>query len=204
MSKRPHELSRSQARRLPPEAKAERRRKQKLAAAKTYYQRNAAELKARRMQRYYANREAELVASARTRVLRYGCEAGLTTAQWLWLLDYYGRECGYCGLPAADCPGGRLSADHAVPLLHQGAHALGNVVPACPACQSHKNGLQLPDWLSRITLPESYHHGWRDWLDGCKASFYEKLLGQAEAWAEHERERWGELGPPIEMDENAA
>lgn len=204
MKKPARELSRSEARRLTPAAKAARRKAQKLAAAKTYYERHSARIRSQRMQRYYKQREAELIRSHAQRVKRYGCEARLSTEQWLWLLDYYGHECGYCGRPKAECEGQRLSCDCAVPLSHRGSLALGNVVPACSTCQQNKNSLPLPEWLSRITLPDSYHRGWRDWLDGCHGAFYAKLLGQPEAWAEHEQQRWGELGAPINMDEAVA
>jgi hypothetical protein len=49
--------------------------------------------------------------------------------------------CAYCGNRPE-----RLEPDHVVPLSRGGMNSLSNLLPACPACNSDKRAILLPDW----------------------------------------------------------
>lgn len=87
-----------------------------------------------------ARRSKMLMNSKRHRARRAGAKIHtLTSEQWLWLKDIYGHRCAYCGKQSE-----RLTMDHIVPVSKGGNHALSNLVPACPHCNSTKNA-RTPD-----------------------------------------------------------
>jgi 5-methylcytosine-specific restriction endonuclease McrA len=58
-----------------------------------------------------------------------------STAEWLLKLEEFGHKCAYCGTEGAD-----FHRDHLVPLVDGGSNTIGNIVPACPACNLSKGG----------------------------------------------------------------
>lgn len=72
----------------------------------------------------------------------------LTDAQWVALQDAWGG-CAYCG--AADGP---LQRDCVLPISRGGRYTLGNVVPACRACNASKCSDEVTSWLRRKRLDE--------------------------------------------------
>lgn len=59
------------------------------------------------------------------------------------LLERWRYRCAYCGTQT------RLHLDHVVPLARGGRHSIGNLLPACQACNQSKNARLLADWLLR-------------------------------------------------------
>jgi len=62
------------------------------------------------------------------------------------LFAWYGDVCFYCG------KGGQLTLDHYVSLKAGGAHALPNLVPSCPRCNSSKRDAEPLAWMLREGL----------------------------------------------------
>lgn len=67
----------------------------------------------------------------------------LTLAQWEQTKAHFGHRCAYCQ-KAAD----RLTRDHVVPLSQGGTYTMGNIIPACPSCNSRKNTKTAPEWMA--------------------------------------------------------
>lgn len=63
------------------------------------------------------------------------------------IAEFFGNRCCYCGTDFEEA--GRVTQDHLVPMNKEalGLHAWGNVVPACPPCNSKKQGR---DWREFI------------------------------------------------------
>lgn len=51
--------------------------------------------------------------------------------------------CAYCGA------GGDMEMDHVVPIAGGGTHAIGNIVPACKACNRNKRDHEVESWYRR-------------------------------------------------------
>ncbi|HSE10910.1 MAG TPA: HNH endonuclease [Nocardioidaceae bacterium] len=66
-----------------------------------------------------------------------------TKQDWKAVKSSFGDVCVYCGRS------GVLQMDHAIPLsrLQLGEHRLGNLVPACPACNGEKSHLRFRSYL---------------------------------------------------------
>ena len=62
----------------------------------------------------------------------------LTEDQWQAILEAYHRRCAYCLQKVI-----RLQKDHVIRISVDGGHIIGNVVPACGAC-NRKKGTGLP------------------------------------------------------------
>ena len=77
-------------------------------------------------------RAVRKAADARRRARKLGAAGSYSTAEWLVLLDYYDRRCGYCG------DGGSMEADHRTPLVRGGSHRIENIIPACRPCNQEK------------------------------------------------------------------
>jgi 5-methylcytosine-specific restriction endonuclease McrA len=60
---------------------------------------------------------------------------------WRRLLERYRHCCAYCG---EKCD--KLEREHVIPLSRGGAHSIGNVLPACPACNGNKQSKLLIEW----------------------------------------------------------
>ena len=66
-------------------------------------------------------------------------------AQWGLKLLEFDKKCAYCGAE------GDMQRDHLVPLVDGGTNAIGNIVPACPSCNTAKGGKSGKDLLTWIT-----------------------------------------------------
>ena len=68
--------------------------------------------------------------------------------------DFFEDECCYCGAAFGD--GTRANQDHLIPInkTDLGLHAWGNVVPACQACNSSKQGKDWRDFIVQRSNPE--------------------------------------------------
>lgn len=73
----------------------------------------------------------------------------LTDAQWHALVEAWGG-CAYCG---AEEPA--LQKDTMLPISRGGRYTLGNVVPACRACNASKCNAELTTWMRRKRLDEA-------------------------------------------------
>jgi 5-methylcytosine-specific restriction endonuclease McrA len=89
-----------------------------------------------------------LVKRARQRAQAYGYSGPhFTGAEWLALLEFYGRACLACGA------GEDLSVDHIVPLSLGGSNAITNVQPLCETCNNVK-GARVRDYRPvEVDLP---------------------------------------------------
>lgn len=68
--------------------------------------------------------------------LRRGAESAdgsVTPAAWQETLEYFGNACAYCLRTDV-----KLTQDHVTAASKGGAHAIGNLVPACKSCNSKK------------------------------------------------------------------
>lgn len=64
---------------------------------------------------------------------------------WLRLVNRYHHCCAYCG-KYAEC----IEQDHVIPRVRGGKHTIGNLLPACPSCNRHKNSSLLVEWKHRM------------------------------------------------------
>jgi len=71
----------------------------------------------------------------------HSVSGALTLSEWRSVLLAFGERCVYCGV------GGRLAMEHLTPTSKGGAHALGNVAPACKSCNSRKKDKTLEDFV---------------------------------------------------------
>lgn len=69
---------------------------------------------------------------------------GVTSGDWLKLVRRYRHRCAYCGGNA-----GGIHMDHVIPISRRGPHAIGNVLPACQACNLSKGAKLLTEWRRR-------------------------------------------------------
>lgn len=74
-------------------------------------------------------------------------ECGVFGNSWRWsdfmrMAARFDYRCAYCG----NKPDGQLDPDHVVPLSRGGQDSLGNLLPACCACNSDKRDLLLHEW----------------------------------------------------------
>lgn len=99
----------------------------------------------RRAQKWAAaNKEAVRAAHLRYKIKRRNVELaspGVSTRDWLRLLNRHGYRCAYCGERPT-----KIHMDHVVPLMRGGKHQIGNVLPACAPCNLSKNARLLADW----------------------------------------------------------
>jgi predicted nucleic acid-binding Zn ribbon protein len=66
----------------------------------------------------------------------------ISERDWYRILLSYGHRCAYCGAE----PDERLQVEHIIPLARGGRHSIGNVVPACAACNCSKSDRLLMEW----------------------------------------------------------
>lgn len=65
----------------------------------------------------------------------------VTQRDWERMCAQYRSCCAYCGARPD-----RLEMDHVIPIARGGSHSIGNLVPACRACNGSKNALLLSEW----------------------------------------------------------
>jgi 5-methylcytosine-specific restriction endonuclease McrA len=92
------------------------------------------------------------VETRRSRKLNNPGSLGVSTREWAAIVRRSGGRCAYCQRP----PRRSLQMDHVVPLSRGGRHAIGNVVPACEACNSSKRDRLLADWRLRPNVQNSH------------------------------------------------
>ena len=77
--------------------------------------------------------------SKRRRSIKAGLPTTLTMHEWQEIVEFYHRQCVYCGLIPK-----YLTQDHIVPLLKGGPYSKENIVPSCRPCNSRKHTGYLP------------------------------------------------------------
>jgi 5-methylcytosine-specific restriction endonuclease McrA len=82
--------------------------------------------------RFHVERRRARKANADTRLI--------TLEDWRRLCVRYDNCCAYCGTS------GKLTQDHIIPIVRGGRHAIGNLLPACGACNSSKGSKLLVEW----------------------------------------------------------
>lgn len=124
-------------------AKAIRRRP----SAKQYYESHKA-ICAERGKRYRLANPARrtLYAHARrARELGNRDSVGISQRDWQRALNRAAGKCFYCNTVTSN-----LHMDHVIPLVRGGRHAIGNVVPACSACNLAKHARYIAEWRFNI------------------------------------------------------
>ncbi len=75
-------------------------------------------------------------------------EGSVSLEAWLAICEAAGNVCVYCHQPPA--PGAKLEVEHLTPLKHSatpGKHEIGNVVPACRACNARKGTKTVEEFM---------------------------------------------------------
>lgn len=93
-----------------------------------------------------ANPEKVRISYHRRRSIRRSLVADLTPQQWAAILTSFKGRCAYCGRK------GKLTQDHVVPVSLGGAYSIGNIVPACPSCNSSKGAKEAPVAVQALML----------------------------------------------------
>lgn len=127
--------------------------KQKRAADRRYYERHrdrikeqvAAYAEAKRDDPLFRLDRQERVRRRRARKKAAGVWT-VTRRDLERLIARHNGLCAYCG--AAEWE----HIDHVVPLARNGRHAIGNLLPACSACNLSKGALLLAEWRHRQRL----------------------------------------------------
>jgi len=102
-----------------------------------------------RLHAYYAdNKLAFQQARDKRRAIAHGVESIHYTAKdWRGILRQYHDACAYCG--STD----RIELEHVIPIARGGRDAIGNIVPACYACNRSKWSKFYMEWkLHKIKL----------------------------------------------------
>lgn len=86
--------------------------------------------------------EKASVLESRRRARKAGNGGSHTAAERREKFARLGNVCFYCGC------GGRLTADHDVPLARGGTDNIGNILPACRSCNSRKNTRTASEFLA--------------------------------------------------------
>ncbi len=102
-----------------------------------YYNRNKEARMANSRRWLRQHPEMQKNYNARTRGLSYRPTMLLPQEEITQLLDYYGRQCAYCG-------GEFQELDHLQPLVRGGAHQIENLAPSCRPCNRSKGA--RPIW----------------------------------------------------------
>lgn len=92
---------------------------------------------------YYQEHRAEAVQKKLRRQARIEHQAKYSTKMVRERFATFGNCCAYCGKD------GRLTLDHFVPISKGGPDALGNIIPACSACNGSKYNSDAEQWYRR-------------------------------------------------------
>ncbi|MFF9240092.1 HNH endonuclease [Streptomyces sp. NPDC014801] len=96
-----------------------------------------------------ANRDARAAISNQYKSQRRQLEktndgsVGVSSKDWVKLVRRYRHRCAYCGA------GGAIHMEHVIPVSRGGRHAIGNVLPACEACNLSKQNCFVSEWKRR-------------------------------------------------------
>lgn len=69
----------------------------------------------------------------RTRCRRLGIRSDFKIEDWKLVIEAFGRRCAFCGSAPKF-----LDLDHIIPIHKGGEDVVGNIVPICRPCNSHK------------------------------------------------------------------
>lgn len=93
---------------------------------------------------HVANPHVSKAARAKRKAALRGDSAGVFTSRdWQRLVRRFDGRCAYCHRRA------RLQVEHVVPLSRGGLHRIGNIVPACAACNYEKHSSTVTEWRMR-------------------------------------------------------
>ena len=96
-----------------------------------------------------ALRQSRRARAQRRRARRVAAaDNDLTNEEWEGLQLSWGA-CAYCNAVATD-----LQRDCVLPISRGGRYTIGNVVPACGACNASKGTHEVTAWLRRRRLDE--------------------------------------------------
>jgi len=87
-------------------------------------------------------------ARDRRRARLKGAKGSHTRDEWLLVIEAFGNCCSFCGI------GGELVKDHLIPLCRGGTDWVGNLVPACAACNGTKGGREPKAAIKRLATPD--------------------------------------------------
>jgi len=118
-------------------------REERLNYSAQYYQENReAKLEAdKRYKQTKRGRLARQTSMRRRRAREAQLPDDLTTKQWLAILQHFDYHCAYCGAKVDE-----LHQEHFIPTSHGGGLTIGNIVPACPACNLSKKDTLPHNW----------------------------------------------------------
>ena len=85
-----------------------------------------------RLRRYWETPRGKTMRRTATRNRRAKFPGPISSADIALLYDAHDRRCIYCGMKCDP------TMDHFIPLDLDGPHEIGNIVPACSSCNSHK------------------------------------------------------------------
>lgn len=78
----------------------------------------------------------------------------LTLEEYEETLNYFNRECSYCGISEEyhlDIYSENMHQDHIIPLLHLGGYTKNNIIPACKSCNCSKGSKNLDEYYDYDT-----------------------------------------------------
>lgn len=81
-------------------------------------------------------------ARRRRRAREHDAFGDYTWAQFMALFLRFHRRCAYCTEPVV----GQPDPDHVIPLSRGGHNTIGNILPACKACNGEKSAMLLREW----------------------------------------------------------
>jgi len=110
-----------------------------------YYRQPERRAKSREWVERNRDRVRDTLRASRLRRRAQGGE-GLSAADWRAILVFWEHRCAYCGI------GGKLEADHRIPLARGGTSAKENIIPACPRCNRRKNTMTEDEFRLFLVL----------------------------------------------------
>ncbi len=102
-----------------------------------------------RQRAYAANNRALYVAASHRRRARAGCTSRNLVAFLSWMRIAPRVRCYWCKQTVAKT---NREADHIIPLVLGGAHAIGNLCVSCRSCNRRKNAKQPQDFSGQAEL----------------------------------------------------
>lgn len=89
----------------------------------------------------------------------YGATGMFTWAEFMRVYRLFGGCCAYCDTLT---PLDRVQPDHVIPISRGGHNFIGNILPACPACNRSKNASTPLEWaqLRRVRGQEPRRTVW--------------------------------------------
>lgn len=98
--------------------------------------------------KYLAENQERMRAIRRKRKGQIKAQICLVTDRdWRRLVARYRGCCAYCHEPCAN-----LQREHVIPLSRGGRQSIGNLVPACAACNYRKRTKFLSEWRYQIAM----------------------------------------------------